>query len=43
MSYMSLLPHYQHDTLAKNLVICFRLNFTKDHTTNAIAGEYASA
>ena len=28
----------QHDTLAKNLVICFRLNFTKDHTTNAIAG-----
>ena len=28
----------QHETLAKCLVICFRLNFTKDPTTNSIAG-----
>jgi len=28
----------RHETLAKCLVICFRLNFTKDPTTNTIAG-----
>lgn len=28
----------QHEALAKCLVICFRLNFTKDATTNKIAG-----
>ena len=28
----------QNETLAKCLVICFRLNFTKDNTVNTIAG-----
>ena len=31
-------PVAQHETLAKCLVICFRLNFTKDQTTNTTAG-----